>query len=103
MQWGVTFNVLQGSEGVIAMAIKPRIYHGEQADVSYDLRRCIHAEECVKRLSGVFSRDKIPWAQPDNASPDELLETVMHCPSGALHVERKDDGEIGRASCRERV
>lgn len=73
------------------MATKPRTYHGEQADVTYDLKRCIHAEECIRRLSAVFNRDQLPWAQPDHASPDELLETVLHCPSGALHVERKDD------------
>lgn len=69
-----------------------RRYTGEHADVTYNLKRCIHAEQCIKRLPGVFDPQKRPWIQPATESADALVELVEHCPSGALHVIRKDDG-----------
>ncbi len=69
-----------------------RRYTGENADITYNLKRCIHAEQCIKRLPGVFDKDKRPWIQPADESGDVLLNLVEHCPSGALHVIRKDGG-----------
>lgn len=74
------------------MQLKPRTYTSEAADVTFDGKRCIHAQECVNRLSQVFDVDKRPWIQPEQATPDQLLEVIQRCPSGALHLERKDGG-----------
>lgn len=74
------------------MSTKPRIYTSDDIDVSYDVKRCIHAEECVKRLSSVFDVNQRPWIQPENASADAIANTIEHCPSGALQYERKDGG-----------
>ena len=30
---------------------------------------------------------------PDAAPPDEIAQTILRCPSGALHFTRTDDGE----------
>jgi len=67
-------------------------YTGDQIDVTYNVRRCIHAQECVKRLPAVFDRESRPWVRADAASPDQIAEVILACPSGALHFERKDDG-----------
>lgn len=72
------------------MAIKT--YTGDAADVTFDTKRCIHAKECVNRLSAVFDTDKRPWVQPDNATADDLAGVIHRCPSGALHYTRKDGG-----------
>lgn len=61
-------------------------YPGKQTTVNYDLKRCIHAAECVKGLPSVFDPDKKPWVDPDQASPEQVRETVASCPTGALHV-----------------
>jgi len=74
------------------MKAKVLSYGGEAATVSYDLKRCIHAAECVHGLPQVFDPKRKPWVLPDEASPDELLQVVTACPTGALHVERKDGG-----------
>lgn len=74
------------------MATRSRTYHGDQVDVTYELRRCIHAEECVNRLAAVFDKNKKPWIETNNAPPEQLIETILHCPTGALHFERKDGG-----------
>jgi CDGSH-type Zn-finger protein/uncharacterized Fe-S cluster protein YjdI len=74
------------------MSDKPRTYSSESIDVTYELKRCIHAAECVQRLNAVFDNKKRPWIQPEQASADAIAETIHHCPTGALTYERKDGG-----------
>ncbi|MEZ4671980.1 MAG: (4Fe-4S)-binding protein [Anaerolineae bacterium] len=74
------------------MATRARTYAGEHIDVNYEVRRCIHAEECVRHLREVFDNKKTPWVQPDNGTADAIADTIHHCPSGALHYVRKDGG-----------
>lgn len=76
---------------------KIRTYTSDDIDVQYSLKRCIHAAECVKRLGAVFDTAKKPWIQPSEADADAVAETIHHCPTGALHYERKD-GETGEAT-----
>ena len=70
-----------------------RVYTGENIDVTYSLKRCIHAKECILGAPNVFDVDKRPWIQPDGDEADKLAEVILRCPSGALHFTRKDDGE----------
>jgi CDGSH-type Zn-finger protein/uncharacterized Fe-S cluster protein YjdI len=70
-----------------------RNYTGEKIDVTYDAERCIHVAECLKRLHTVFDKSKRPWVQPDHDLADSVAATILACPSGALHYERKDGGE----------
>jgi CDGSH-type Zn-finger protein/uncharacterized Fe-S cluster protein YjdI len=67
-----------------------RLYHGEKVDVTYNINRCIHSAFCTRRLSEVFDREKRPWINPDSAPADAVTKVVGMCPSGALHVVRKD-------------
>lgn len=69
-----------------------RRYTSDDVDVTFSLKRCIHAKECVNRLSAVFDTEKRPWIQPANATADDVAEVILRCPSGALHFERKDGG-----------
>jgi CDGSH-type Zn-finger protein/uncharacterized Fe-S cluster protein YjdI len=71
---------------------KLHTYDSDAIQVQYDVKRCIHAAECVKRLNVVFDSGKKPWVQPANASADAIAETIHACPSGALHYTRKDGG-----------
>ncbi len=67
-----------------------RRYPGEAASVTYDIPRCIHAAECVRRLPAVFDPERRPWILPDRGDAAQLAEAVAACPTGALHVERAD-------------
>lgn len=69
-----------------------RNYKGRGIDVSYDIRRCIHASECVRGLPSVFNRQRVPWIVPDAASSAGVAEVILKCPTGALRFERKDAG-----------
>lgn len=71
-------------------------YSGRSLTVSYDFRRCIHAEECIRVLGEVFNRDETPWIQPDSAGAEEVKHAVRKCPSGALgYAEMPAPGQNG--------
>lgn len=53
--------------------------------VSYEPKKCIHAEECAKGLSDVFRTTVIPWINLDASETKKIITQVKKCPSGALH------------------
>jgi len=59
-------------------------YHSDKIEVHFDLKKCIHAGECVKGLPEVFNTQATPWINPENGGLDDIIETVKKCPSGAL-------------------
>jgi CDGSH-type Zn-finger protein/uncharacterized Fe-S cluster protein YjdI len=69
-----------------------RRYRGDDIDITYSLKRCIHAEQCVSQLASVWDKNKRPWINANGAATDEIATVVHLCPSGALHYERKDGG-----------
>lgn len=69
-------------------------YRGEEVDVLYSLKRCIHAQECVNRLATVFDHHKRPWIDASGDSVESITSVVLRCPSGALHAEHKDGTDV---------
>jgi len=69
-----------------------RHYAGDVIDISYDVRRCIHAAECMRGLPAVFDSSRRPWIVPSAASADAIADVIARCPSGALHFTRRDGG-----------
>ena len=67
-----------------------RRYSGQAVDITYSLKRCIHAEQCVRHLNEVFAKNRRPWVNADGAEAVEVERVVPLCPSGALHFESKD-------------
>ena len=67
------------------MADKLHRYSGEAIEVTYSVKRCIHAAECVKGLPAVFDPGRKPWVDVD-------AEVIERCPTGALAYRRKDGG-----------
>jgi uncharacterized Fe-S cluster protein YjdI/CDGSH-type Zn-finger protein len=69
-----------------------KVYRGDRIEVSFDLDRCIHIGECLLTLPEVFDLERRPWIDPDAADSDEVAETILRCPSGALQFRRLDGG-----------
>jgi CDGSH-type Zn-finger protein/uncharacterized Fe-S cluster protein YjdI len=66
-------------------------YAGEQVDVTWDGKRCIHYRACVEGAPEVFDTDRRPWVLPDGTDDaDHLARVVEACPTGALHYDRHD-------------
>lgn len=74
------------------MSRRVRRYESDEMLVEYDVRRCIHSAECVRRLSRVFDPDRVPWIDPSAADADAIAHVVQRCPTGALHYRRTDGG-----------
>ncbi|MCH8557499.1 MAG: CDGSH iron-sulfur domain-containing protein [Balneolia bacterium] len=72
------------------MDSKTLTYQNDDIKVSYDIKRCIHAAECVKGLPGVFDPKRKPWIDPDKADAGEIADVIERCPTGALHYELKN-------------
>lgn len=69
-----------------------KTYEADGISIRWQPHYCIHVGECFGRLLPVFDPKRRPWVIPDAATPDEIAETILHCPSGALHFTRTDDG-----------
>ena len=59
-------------------------YEGETITI-YDNRGvCSHDRSCIDLLPSVFKKEGRPWIDPDGAAPEEIINTIEKCPSGAL-------------------
>ncbi len=74
-------------------------YEGEKVTVHDNRGICAHSGRCTDGLPSVFRLKQEPFIDPNGATADEIIETVLKCPSGALSysvddVEHRDrEGE----------
>ncbi len=61
-----------------------RKYSNEEITVLWQPKKCTHSANCVRSLRQVFDPTKSPWIEMDNATTEEIINTVNNCPSGAL-------------------
>ncbi|MGB5832083.1 MAG: CDGSH iron-sulfur domain-containing protein [Thiohalocapsa sp.] len=72
------------------MSDKPiRDYPGNELDVHWDKRLCIHIGECGNANNTLFEGGRDPWCVPDQVSRDEVRDVCERCPSGALSYTDK--------------
>jgi uncharacterized Fe-S cluster protein YjdI len=69
-----------------------RVYANDRIEVHWEPSMCIHVQNCVRRLPRVFDSRRRPWIDVDAAEADAIAETVLTCPTGALHFRRLDGG-----------
>lgn len=69
------------------MTDKPtRVYANGQVSVDWRPELCIHCGDCVTGLPQVFNLDARPWVNIDGAEPQQIVQQVRNCPSGALSL-----------------
>jgi len=59
--------------------------------VTYEPKKCIHAEKCCQELAEVFRSSVIPWIDLDGAKSDQIIDQINKCPSGALSYVKKKE------------
>ena len=73
------------------MSKKVITYDGEQVEVTWDGRLCIHIGECGRASNELFVGGRDPWCQPDQVTADIARDVVLRCPTGALTFRSKSD------------
>jgi len=68
-------------------------FSGENVNVEWDGRLCIHVAECGQAKGDLFVSGRQPWCQPDLVNVSDVKEVVERCPSGALAYQVKDESE----------
>jgi uncharacterized Fe-S cluster protein YjdI len=69
-----------------------RVYANDAIEVRWEPRLCIHTGNCWRNLGEVFDPEARPWVNVDGADPERIAETILTCPTGALHFRRLDGG-----------
>ena len=75
-----------------------RIYQNDAIEVHWEPRFCIHSGNCYRGLGRVFRPSERPWIDVDAADPDAIAQTILTCPTGALHFRRLDGGSQEEAA-----
>lgn len=65
-------------------------YEGDEVDVEWHQKLCIHIGECGRAEGDMFVGGRQPWCQPDLVQLADAVEVVERCPTGALSYARKD-------------
>ncbi|CAN5399218.1 CDGSH iron-sulfur domain-containing protein [soil metagenome] len=78
-------------------------YDGNEITVTYDVNRCIHAENCVEGLPAVFDKNRRPWIDANGAKGDEIADVIETCPTGALQYEMKISDRVENPPFHNRV
>ena len=68
-------------------------YAGAAVTIHDNRGICAHAGRCTDGLPAVFRLKQEPWIDPDAATPEEIIETLRQCPSGALGYLLAGGGE----------
>ncbi|MBT8255023.1 MAG: (4Fe-4S)-binding protein [Bacteroidia bacterium] len=63
-------------------------FSNREITVTYEPKKCIHAEACYRGLEEVFRTTIIPWINLDGADNEQIIAQVKKCPSGALSFTR---------------
>ena len=64
--------------------IQMKEYRNEQLVVYWYPKICSHSAKCLKLSPKVFDMERRPWIELEAATPEEIVRTIDHCPSGAL-------------------
>lgn len=59
--------------------------------VSYEPKKCIHADKCCQGLASVFKSSVIPWIDLEGAQSSQIISQINQCPSGALSYVMKNE------------
>ena len=62
-------------------------YKRDEITIVWNPKLCIHAGVCVRTLPKVYNPKARPWIKTEHATPQELVDQVAKCPSGALRIK----------------
>jgi len=61
-----------------------KTYTNSEVTIVWKPELCIHSGICFRGLNEVFDPKERPWARPEAATSDRIVQQIKKCPSGAL-------------------
>lgn len=74
-----------------------REYKNKDIIVYWYPEKCSHPGTCLRTLPEVFCADRRPWVDVNAASPEEIIQCVDKCPSGALKYALREGSSVNPA------
>lgn len=74
-----------------------RTYQTDDLIVYWDAKQCSHSGKCWQGSPQVFRPSERPWVRLENAAPEEIINTIDQCPTGALKYELTQNSKVDRA------
>jgi uncharacterized Fe-S cluster protein YjdI len=68
-----------------------REYSNGEIKVFWIPSLCVHSTICFSELPDVFVPSSRPWVRMNAASTKQIIQTVNHCPTGALKWEKIEE------------
>lgn len=68
-------------------------YTNGEVTVVWKPHLCVHAGTCFTELPKVFIPYERPWIKMEAATTDQIIDTVLHCPTDALTYYMNEEGE----------
>ncbi|HEY7682482.1 MAG TPA: (4Fe-4S)-binding protein [Gemmatimonadales bacterium] len=65
-----------------------QVYQTKELVVTFDPNICQHSGVCLRGLPQVFDVSRPDWIRLEGAWPEEIVDVVGRCPSGALQAVR---------------
>jgi len=72
-------------------------YETDDLIVFWDTQKCIHASMCWTGLPKVFQPRERPWIKVDQATPEQIIQVINQCPSGALKYKLTEGSKVSPA------
>ena len=69
-------------------------YKNEHIIVHWFPELCAHPGICLRLLPEVFNLNQRPWINVDAAEPEEIINTIDKCPSGALRYSLPEGSKV---------
>jgi uncharacterized Fe-S cluster protein YjdI len=69
-------------------------YSNDQITVHWFPELCAHPGICLRLLPEVFNLNKRPWVNVEGAPPEEIIQTIDKCPSGALRYSLPEGSQV---------
>jgi len=64
--------------------MEKKTYSNGDITIVWQPSKCAHSGVCVRLLPKVYNPKEKPWIKQENASTEDLIRQINHCPSGAL-------------------
>ncbi len=92
LEWQMKTNPVRND--LLTIEDYPNHYENKDICILWNPDMCTHDTNCYTELTTVFKPVERPWVDTEGASPEEIINTIDRCPSGALRYYLTDGSGV---------